>query len=145
MQHSSQAFPQRWQPWRAVARASSYVDNAPPVREPGRVPHPRALANPTSCVRSLLSTWHCWSLNSISSHGAAVGAGHCAGVQPCTTCCQVYERAGGRGQLLQSSVQVPQLLGACCSWSMRPRRRGRKPTLVGEDERDDEWSPCVSE
>ena len=91
------------------------VGNVAPVREPGCVLHPRALANPASCVRSPLSTWHCWSLSSTSSHGTVVGAGHCAGLQACTTCCQVYERAGGRGQLLPSSVQVPQLPGACCS------------------------------
>lgn len=49
--------------------------------------------------------------------------------------CQVYERADGRAQLLQSSVQVPVLLGSLLLLVAAVLHRRREPTLPGESER----------
>ncbi|EEE64862.1 hypothetical protein OsJ_19719 [Oryza sativa Japonica Group] len=57
--------------------------------------------------------------------------------------CQVYERADGRAQLLQSSVQVPMLLGSLLflvGAVVNRRRRPEPPVLVG---RSWAWTMCV--
>jgi hypothetical protein len=51
--------------------------------------------------------------------------------------CQVYERADGRAQLLQSSVQVPQLLGSLLflvAAALNRRRRAVSGTGIGGEE-----------
>ncbi|KAE8781452.1 hypothetical protein D1007_45317 [Hordeum vulgare] len=49
--------------------------------------------------------------------------------------CQTYERADGRAQLLQSSVQVPVLLGSLLFLVAAVLHRRGEPTLPGESER----------
>lgn len=60
--------------------------------------------------------------------------------------CQVYERADGRAQLLQSSVQVPVLLGSLLFLVAAVLHRRREPTLPGDSESESErWiSLCGS-
>ncbi|KAM3413189.1 hypothetical protein ACQJBY_004393 [Aegilops geniculata] len=60
--------------------------------------------------------------------------------------CQVYERADGRAQLLQSSVQVPVLLGSLLFLVAAVLHRRREPALAGERESESErWiSLCGS-
>ncbi|KAF6986680.1 hypothetical protein CFC21_004409 [Triticum aestivum] len=58
--------------------------------------------------------------------------------------CQVYERADGRAQLLQSSVQVPVLLGSLLFLVAAALHRRREPTLAGKGESQSESEGWIS-